>query len=495
VTGRIGQNVRAPPSQLTPRRVPNRVERCIGDSLTPPRVRFAAAATVIVGCLLLVFSFATTRDNRAANGLGLGSDWLAFHNAATILNRYDASRLYDLGLQASLYHAALPGEPADASLPYANAPFLAVALRPLAMLPYAASYAAWLVISAMLFAGGLALIWPSSGPLHRYKPFAILLALSFVPFAIECLHGGQISAVGFFSICASIHFSRTGRPFTAGCLLAICIYKPTLLPIILPMLFVMRQWRTLVGFAIGASVLGAISLLAVGPHACLDYVHLLAGYAGKTSSAGAGGLQVFKFVDVNSFLKLLRVPSPIIWSVLLVMAAALAQQVWQIRPRNATDAARHLPLAWATAVSFTLVLNLYVGVYDSILVLPAIVLTVQALLRRATDTPRNLPLRFRCLLVVVWGLPWISGLIARDLSFQPYTIALLVLAVYQLRLWMRRAGDVPAQRWSGVERRHQFSSFSDVVADNPSDEPSCASTSDLDRAPVPVRAVVGARAG
>jgi hypothetical protein len=86
-----------------------------------------------------------------------------------------------------------------------------------------------------------------------------------------------------------------------------------------------------------------------------------------------------------------------------------------------------------------MVLNVYVGVYDSVLVLPAIILTTSALLRRAGDGARNLPLRFRCLLVGLWVLPWVSGLVARDVGLQPYTVALLALGIYQLHLLKSRS--------------------------------------------------------
>ena len=435
------------------RRVPTRIELAIGDRLTRARLRFAAGATLVVGCLLLLFSFATSHNNRAASGLGLGSDWLAFYNAGTILNTRGPARLYDLNLQAELYHEQLPDEPDNASLPYANAPFLAVALRPLATLSYALSYGCWVFISIALYAAGFIAVWQSTGVLKRYGPVALLLALSFEPFVIECLHGGQISALAFFAICCAIRLSITSRPFRAGLMLALCTYKPTLLPWILPMLLVMRQWRTLGGFAIGATALGLMSLVTVGPQVCFDYAHMLLGYAGRTSSAGAGGFQLCKFMDLNSFFKLLGTPTPLVWATLLSAATALALHVWRIRPRNAEDATKHLRLAWAVAVTCTVVLNLYVGVYDSILIVPAIALTASALLRRTNDTPRQLPLRFRCLLVAVWALPWVSGLIARDLSFQPYTIALLTLAGYQLQLWTTRVRTATTARASATDRR------------------------------------------
>src|SRR5688572_16159145 len=48
------------------RRTPHHFLLFIGDRLTGSRLRFTAAATVVVSCLLLALSFATTRDNRTA---------------------------------------------------------------------------------------------------------------------------------------------------------------------------------------------------------------------------------------------------------------------------------------------------------------------------------------------------------------------------------------------------------------------------------------------
>ena len=144
---------------ITARRTPGRFWLFIGDRLTRSRLRFTAASTIVVASLLLAMSFATTSNNRTANGRGLGSDYLAFYDAGTILNQHGLDRLYDLNLQSQLYHANLPGEPEHVSLPYANAPFFAALLRPLAMLPYSWSYAAWLSVSLMLFAMAFALVW------------------------------------------------------------------------------------------------------------------------------------------------------------------------------------------------------------------------------------------------------------------------------------------------------------------------------------------------
>lgn len=434
-----GGSIFSMPATTARRRTPSRLELFIGDRLTQRRLRFTAVATIVVGSLLLLVSFATTIENRTHNGLGLGSDYLAFYNAGMILSEYGPGRVYDLELQSRVYHRNLPGESPDAMLPYVNAPFFALMMRPLAALDYARSYAAWVVLSVVMFCAALELVWRCSNLPARYWTLALMCGLSFEPFAIECLHGGQISAFGLLVISGAVYLSTTRRPFEAGLVLSVCSYKPTLLVLILPMLLLMRQWRTLAGFACGGAILAGLSLATVGPTACAQYVGLLCDYAGRTGGAGMHGLRIWKFIDLNSCLKLLHVPRITAWCVLLSVAGLLAREAWTLRPRSARDAHRNLPLAWAATISWTMVLNVYVGVYDSVLILPAIVLTTSALLRRAGDGARNLPLRFRCLLAALWVLPWVSGLVARDVGLQPYTVAILALGIYQLHLLKSRS--------------------------------------------------------
>ena len=69
--------------------------------------------------------------------------------------------------------------PADRHLPYAYPPLIALAFRPFAHLPFAASYAAWLVASAALYAGAVALAIRAAGTLGREdRATAWLVALA-----------------------------------------------------------------------------------------------------------------------------------------------------------------------------------------------------------------------------------------------------------------------------------------------------------------------------
>ncbi len=440
------------------RRLPSKLTMLVGDRLTRARLRFIAIAVIIVGSLLLTVSFATTKQNRTANGLGLGSDYLAFYDAGVLLNQHPASQLYNLDLQARLYHTNLPGESDGVMLPFANAPFIALLMRPLAHFNYAASYGLWVAISLTLYVLGFAWVWRASGLNKRGWGFGLLMAMSFEPFVIECLHGGQISAIGFASICGALALCLRNRPFAGGLMLAICLYKPTLLPIILPMLLITGQRRALLGFATGALALAAICLVAVGPTACVAYAQLLCGYASKTTIVN-GGFQTWKFIDANSFMKLLGAPAWLIAIGVAGLATLLIREMMTLARAAATQGAiasaqsHQQSLFWAIALTATLVVNVYVGVYDAILIVPAVVLTCGALLRRDTDTGRNLPLRWRCMLLTLWVTPWVSGLIARDLGLQALTPVLFAVGMYQLQLLRARCSTKASPARVPTDRR------------------------------------------
>src|SRR5262249_53073985 len=168
-----------------------------------------------------------------------------------ILNRSGPDQLYDAEYQDQLYHELLPNLPADECLPYVHPPFVALAFRPLAQLSYEWSFGMWLVISAGLYLLGLWVVWSS---LRGVPPAdwstILLLALSFEPFVMETWLGGQLSAFGFCCLALAWAYERRGRPIASGLALGLCLYKPTLLVLVLPMMVVARRFRMLFGFGV-----------------------------------------------------------------------------------------------------------------------------------------------------------------------------------------------------------------------------------------------------
>jgi hypothetical protein len=93
-------------------------------------------------------------------------------------------------------------------------------------------------------------------------------------------------------------------------------------------------------------------------------------------------------------------------------------------------------LLFATAIAWTMVLNLYIALYDTICIVPALFVTAEYLLQRE----RRLPTRFRWLLVGAYIAPCITQTVARYTGLQLYTVVLAMSAIYLL-LQLRPAGE------------------------------------------------------
>jgi Glycosyltransferase family 87 len=402
----------------------------VGAEVTWPsarRVRRVAWSIIGISVVMLVVSFGTVKQGRTIFKTNLGGDWLAFHDAAVILNSAGAQHLYDTQLQGRLYHAALPDEPGNVSLPYANAPFLAMVIKPLGKVSYAGSFAIWTACSLLMFFGAICVAWKAAGLPWEWFGIAILVCCSFEPFAFECIHGGQISSIGLLAMCGAACLHVLGWPIFAGISLAICTYKPTLLPIVLLMLVATRQWRVLAGFGYGAVILVAISMSRMGGACWIAYAKTLHTYASNTSSgANETIFRTWKFIDLNSFLKLLGA-SPR-WIAMLLVAFVTGIYRWlssRVRMENLNDRR----LAWAIALSGTLVVNIYVGIYDSVLILPSLMLTAGATC--GAMGARSKSPAFRWLCGAIYILPWCSQAIAQWVGLQPFTIAVAAAVVWQ----------------------------------------------------------------
>jgi len=216
--------------------------------------------------LIGLISITTSQGGMTIFGSPLGADYSAFYVAGTIVQSYSTQDLYHLPLQDHLYHSLLPKAPKDVFLPYAYPPFLTLLFQPLSLLPYLTSYLLWLLISFSLFLGGMALIWKSTLAIPRERwMVTLLLALSFEPFVMENWLGGQVSSIGFFFLALALYCEFHHRPFWGGIALGFCLYKPTLLIFILPMLIFTKRFSMLGGFTVCAvSLLGYLGCLLVG---------------------------------------------------------------------------------------------------------------------------------------------------------------------------------------------------------------------------------------
>ena len=356
------------------------------------RIRAVCLTVIVVNFFLLLSPFFTS-DHRFMGGDYLGGDFAAFYYAGDDLNH--GTRLYQ---PRAFQEVTAKGRPNEA-LPFLNTPFFGLLFQPLALLPYPAAYAVWMLIALAGYIFGFQLLWTVSRLPTDQKIDALLLVLAFAPFQRYTLGAGQQAWFGFFWLALTVNLESRQKDFLAGLSLSVCLYKPTLLLLILPALLLRGRFRLLCGFAVGALGLALISTLTVGTEGCMDYLNLMfSAVADKTSRLPS--FPLWKYVDIVSFFtQLLRRT----WGILLFLVAWAA--VLTRRPKINESIAWSLPI------------NLYTPLYDvTLAVIPALVMW--------RNTSRQ-KLTYAALFV----LPWFSEMVARKTGVQLMFFALVAFAL------------------------------------------------------------------
>jgi Glycosyltransferase family 87 len=423
----------------------SRVWASVERWLDRDRIRFLCWGLLVVTVLLMVISFATSDENHQTRFGSLGEDFAGFYYAGKILNGPTPEKLYDPVTQDEAYFEIFPTLRPDQdrpgrNLPYVHPPLIAFVFRPLARLPYPTAYAIWLLISACLYGAGLVVTWRVMPSIPRGdRIVAILLALTFEPFLMECWLGGQLSAFAFLCMALAFYWEETGRPILSGLALGLCLYKPTLVLLLLPMLVVGRRWWTLMGVCLTALALALLSLLTVGAQLSFGYIDALLGFSGTATGTGMERKD-WKFVDLNFFFRNLFGEPTLLGKILVMLIAAgplifLFISWWRMGWGDKIQRR----LLWASTVTWTMVINVYMGAYDMILVALALLWTAEVFYRPGNRMEADFP-TFKFLVFLVIVLSWITQRPVAELTgFQIITPVLFAVAAFQLRLaWKRR---------------------------------------------------------
>jgi len=407
-------------------------------------IKFVCGAFLTIYLAALAVSFATQSNGRTVYGPPLGADYASFYVAGKIYAEIAPAQIYNRAVQTQLYQELTHNLDTSSGLPFANAPFFVLPFAALSRLPYTWSFATWMILAAALYIGGMRLVWASTDHLPRDAWVTVLLlGVTFVPFLLESLTGGQVSAFGFFSLSLAFFLEKRRRPYLSGAALALCLYKPTLLLLILPMLFFTRRWRTLAGFAIAAAALAAVSILAVGWGGWISYLNALLYFTGE-STAAASGLRTWKYIDFNSFYRLLVGGYPLVrWGLTLATVIALGPKLiraWQQGSRGKPDGQA---LLWALTISWTTVLNFYVGIYDSVILVLSAILSADVLFGGRESPADGLAVEYKYLLLLLYVTPWFTEFVAAAIHIQIMTLVVTAYGLYLLnrRTSLRPTGD------------------------------------------------------
>ncbi len=366
--------------------------------LTPQRV--SIYCSVLIATNLLFFAFTIARDRGYDGG-----DFRAFHNAGRIFVQYPHERLYDVGLQDALYESA--GGSHSESLPFVYAPWFVLPFALLGQMPFLWAYLLWTMLSIGLLCAGYLFTAKTLALPKEWRIPGLLASLAFAPFQLYAIRGGQTSAFGFCVLAIAFCLHYKGRHIWAGLALALLLYKPPLVVLLLPMLILTFQWRMLLGFTVGAVTLALLSLVLVGAPGIAGYFRILKLFYVAANSP-TEIFQTWKYVDIGAAFRLLTGhPGDILRFVLVAVALPFLWRAWR--------RGRAGGLSWALAVACTLLLSLYSPIYDATLLILVIIWA----------GPKQIGDR---LLVALFVLSFITVGVASVTKVQLFTIALCWLA-------------------------------------------------------------------
>ena len=358
-------------------------------------------------------------------------DFIYFYGIGQILNLHPAVQLYDYGLQLKTFndiYRLTENHQVWGRSPYP--PFVAKFFSVYARFSFEQAYFLWMGTSFALYVAGIAAAVKAILPRDPLRGSLIFcFALASPVFLYYNLAVGQLATVAVFAASLAIYLEKRSMPLLSGLALSILTYKPTLLLLIVPMLLITRRFRTFFGFTAGTIVLIAVSTAFAGFGIWPVYGHFLNSFAGTAGIHGELAIKRWEYVDFNSFSY--AVPGGRSWLGLAVLAfVLLGLGIWLVRllhkSASAGNAAQNL--AWATTLTWTLVVNVYVPVYDTLLIAVVVTLTIGALLE-VEGTQATGWVVF--LAVGISAVSLKAETIAQNHGIQPLTILILLLGLVQ----------------------------------------------------------------
>lgn len=312
-------------------------------------------------------------------GLGRNYDFRAFYCAGQLVQEAPA-KLYDLQTQYEAQNAI--ADPHGA-LPFYHPAYEALLFAPLSLLSYRGAYFVFLGLN-LLALGACYLIAPSDGAL---KPWRAGFLFLFGP-VLLCLVFGQDSILFLFLLCVVWQILRAGRDVAAGVVLALALFKLSVVPVIAVLLCLRRGWRFTTGFFSMAVILALACVGITGVTGSVEFIHLLAratlvrdGSVGAQNSL-ASFPALMPTVHGLLYVTLGHLLTPRVFVVTYGAVSAALLVVGMIVARRATE----VSVAFCTAILCGVLLSPHLYGYDfTVLLLPMLLL------------------KNRCHVVVAWG--------------------------------------------------------------------------------------------
>jgi hypothetical protein len=218
------------------------------------------AALIVAIYLLLAYGAYAAFTSQIPGGNDFYPRWRGTR-ALVLEGRDPYSDEVTLEIQKAMY--GRPAREDEDQVAFAYPLYVSLLIFPFSLLPYPVAQAFWISTLVLALLAALVLILRTAGWVPS-PPQLVGLALWSVFFypSARSLVLGQLSILVFALLALSLWATRRGRPFLAGCSLALSTIKPQMVFLIVPFLLLSsargRQYRTLGGFL---SVMAALLVI------------------------------------------------------------------------------------------------------------------------------------------------------------------------------------------------------------------------------------------
>ena len=318
----------------------------------------ALACSLYIAILLVGVLFSDQGASRV--------DFVAFHAAGRLAAAGQAASAYDWDRLKLMQAEILGVEPASlvGYLGWLNPPHFFFAVMPVAGLPYAWAWMAWIIATAVIFALAIRAVMP--GP-------AAIVAAFCTPSVLLSLGVGQ-NGLLVAALMAWTLGLLDRRPVAAGIALGLLTIKPQF-GLLFPLLLALTgRWRVFLMACLTALAAIAASWAAFGTETWLAFLPTLSGAAGGYLVIGSDAIP--RIQSVRSFVLLVTEREALAWGLHAVFAAAIllvVLRLWLRRP-EALEEARA-----AAAIAGAFLITPYVWTYDT----PALAIAALFLARAA----------------------------------------------------------------------------------------------------------------
>ena len=347
---------------------------------SPAKRLWVAGLALAAFLLALLVGNQTLDPTRGLSRRDLGHDFLAFHTAAAFVRDGRGRQLYDLDAVAAAERATAAANGISLGTdfgPWWNPPAYAVALAPLARLPYPVALDVWWAINGTAIAIAVLLlgrIARSGGASAWLVPLLVVISMP----CVQAVSHGQNTGTSLLLLTVVVTLWRANRAVLAGLVAGLLFYKPQLAAVVATVLVIDLGWPAAAGLVLAGAALLLVTVVAL-PGSLGDWVHQL--------PANVRHMQVERpylwdrHVTLKAFWRLLLQGKstgdarPLTTALTGATVAAVAVGLGWAALRARRDAARRDRLIAATVCATPLLMPFY---FDYDLLLLAVPLTLYA---------------------------------------------------------------------------------------------------------------------